>query len=89
MPSEALESGVEQSDNPLKQLLDSLRTRPSLNGLRIKLKDINFETNSAVMDTQSQAYINTIANALTKFPALMLEIGGHTDNVGRAAENLT
>jgi OmpA-OmpF porin, OOP family len=85
----ALETSVQQSDNPLRQLLDSLRARPSLKGLRIKLKDINFETNSATMLPASQAYIDTIATALNKFPALMLEIGGHTDNVGKATENVT
>ncbi|GAB3962809.1 hypothetical protein GCM10028805_64670 [Spirosoma harenae] len=73
--------------NPLNQILDSLRERPELKGLKIKLRAINFKTNSFDLTAGSAAYLDTVASVLNKFPALKLEIGGHTDNVGTAHDN--
>ncbi len=74
-------------NNPLKQILDSLRKRPTLKGVNIKLRDINFETNSFVLTAASAAYLDTVAGVLNKIPAVILEIGGHTDNVGTPSSN--
>ncbi|MBO0949628.1 OmpA family protein [Fibrella forsythiae] len=73
----------------LRLILDSLRNQPTLKGVKIKLQDINFETNSFVLTASSAAYLDTIAGVLNKIPAVMLEIGGHTDNVGPPQRNLT
>lgn len=73
--------------NPLRQILDSLRKRPTLKGVSIKLRDINFETNSFVLTSGSAAYLDTIAGVLNKIPAVILEIGGHTDNIGTPSSN--
>ena len=73
--------------NPLRQILDSLRKRPDLKGVKIKLQDINFETNSFVLTAGSAVYLDTVASVLNKFPSLILEIGGHTDDVGTPQSN--
>ncbi|WP_288423072.1 OmpA family protein [uncultured Spirosoma sp.] len=73
----------------LRVIMDSLRQQPTLKGVRIKLQDINFETSSAVLTSASAQYIDTIAAVLNKLPALILEIGGHTDNVGGTQRNQT
>jgi outer membrane protein OmpA-like peptidoglycan-associated protein len=73
--------------NPLHQILDSLRERPALKGLKIKLRTISFNTNSFELTSGSAAYLDTVASVLNKFPALKLEIGGHTDNIGTDHDN--
>ena len=73
----------------LRLILDSLRKQPTLKGVKIKLQDINFETNSFVLTASSATYLDTIASVLNKLPAVMLEIGGHTDNVGPPQRNQT
>lgn len=76
------------SQKLMQTILDSLRSRPNLKGMRIKLKNINFETNSVQLTLSSQAYLDTIALVLNKIPALVFEIAGHTDNTGQEAYNL-
>ncbi len=48
---------------------------------------INFDTDSDHLKPESAAVIKQVADALTKNPALKLEIDGYTDSVGDAAHN--
>lgn len=47
----------------------------------------NFETASATLPPAANSQLDQIAAMLKSAPALSLEIGGHTDNVGDAAAN--
>jgi len=49
---------------------------------------ITFDTGSDKVKPESAPVLRMVAAALTKNPALKLEIGGHTDGVGNAAQNL-
>ncbi|CAG5009135.1 Peptidoglycan-associated lipoprotein [Dyadobacter sp. CECT 9275] len=71
----------------LETILDSLRKKPSMAGVRIKMKNINFETNSAAIKPVSKVYLDTIASVLNQLPSIVFEITGHTDNVGNAEAN--
>ena len=51
------------------------------------LKNIFFETNSAKLQEISQIEIATLLQLMTENPTLKLQINGHTDNVGKPAEN--
>ncbi|QJW91261.1 OmpA family protein [Spirosoma taeanense] len=86
-PQSTPRDSVARINSPLQQILDSLRQRPNLKGLKIKLQDINFETNSFRLTASSAVYLDTIAAVLNKIPAVILEIGGHTDNIGLPRNN--
>ena len=49
---------------------------------------LNFATGSATIDASSNSQIDQIAAMLKAAPALAIEVGGHTDNVGAADANL-
>jgi outer membrane protein OmpA-like peptidoglycan-associated protein len=46
------------------------------------LDAVYFESGKAEISINSKPYLNIIAKMLAKYPKLMLEVGGHTDNVG-------
>jgi outer membrane protein OmpA-like peptidoglycan-associated protein len=52
------------------------------------LKNILFETNSAQLQPISLAEINRLLQLLNENPTLKVQINGHTDNVGKPADNL-
>jgi OOP family OmpA-OmpF porin len=54
----------------------------------IEGKVVEFELNSDVLTPIGAALLDEIIEALDKFPAVPIEIGGHTDNQGEEAENL-
>ena len=54
----------------------------------IEGKVVEFEVNSDVLTPVGQALLDEILDALDKFPAVPIEIGGHTDDQGDPVENL-
>ncbi len=52
------------------------------------LHDINFASNSAVLEPESMVVIEEFAEYLKDHPGMKIEIHGHTDNVGDPAKNL-
>lgn len=49
--------------------------------------NLNFETGSAKITTESQKQVSNIAAILKAFPKTKIKIGGYTDNTGDAATN--
>ncbi|HEY8934915.1 MAG TPA: OmpA family protein [Cyclobacteriaceae bacterium] len=56
-------------------------------GQSIRLNNIFFETGKAVLKSESFSELDRVANFLRDNPDLRIEIGGHTDNVGKPASN--
>ena len=54
----------------------------------IRLQGINFDTGKAAIQAPSDTLLDEVAKILLQYPALTLEIGGHTDNHGAKAKNL-
>jgi outer membrane protein OmpA-like peptidoglycan-associated protein len=52
------------------------------------LKNIFFETNKFDLDPKSQTELDKVVELLNDNPTIKIEISGHTDNVGKPAENL-
>ncbi|MEX0636653.1 MAG: OmpA family protein [Ferruginibacter sp.] len=52
------------------------------------LEDVNFETGKAVLEPESYISLNELAAYLVRKVDDRIEIGGHTDNVGTAVNNL-
>jgi outer membrane protein OmpA-like peptidoglycan-associated protein len=48
---------------------------------------VNFETGSARLTADSRATLDSVAESLAANPDVRIEIGGHTDNRGRAEMN--
>lgn len=55
----------------------------------IVLKNIFFDSNKSELKPESQTELDKLVRLLTENPGLKIEIGGHTDNVGKPADNLT
>jgi len=53
------------------------------------LEDCNFETGKATLEPESYKVIDELVAYLVRKAEERIEIGGHTDNVGSAAANLT
>ncbi|MBC7884406.1 MAG: OmpA family protein [Saprospiraceae bacterium] len=54
----------------------------------IQLKHVFFETASATLSDLSRHELENLNKLLKEFPALKIELSGHTDNVGDAVSNL-
>ena len=55
--------------------------------LQIAMRSVQFETAKAAFRTESFNVLRQIAEILERYPDFNLEIEGHTDNQGNAAEN--
>jgi outer membrane protein OmpA-like peptidoglycan-associated protein len=55
----------------------------------IVLNNIFFETKKYELDPKSQIELDRLVQLLNDNPTVKIEIGGHTDNVGKPADNLT
>jgi len=61
--------------------------RQLVEGGKIRLENVYFETNSANLLPESEATLNEAGRTLEKFPRLRIEVQGHTDTRGSAAHN--
>lgn len=54
----------------------------------IRLQNINFDVNKATIKAESDSVLDEVARILLQYPALTIEIGGHTDNTGKKDKNM-
>jgi OOP family OmpA-OmpF porin len=54
----------------------------------IRLRNIEFDVNKATIKAESDTVLDEVAKILLQYPALKIEIGGHTDNSGKKAKNM-
>jgi len=54
----------------------------------LKVENITFKTGSAKLTPKSKEIVKRIANVLTQYPNVYIEIAGHTDDVGDDQANL-
>jgi len=52
------------------------------------LESVYFTSGKADLHINSKPYLGTIAKMLAKYPKLKIEIGGHSDNIGRFETNM-
>ncbi len=53
----------------------------------LRLDYVTFETGSAQLTADSKYELDNVVKAMSDFPAVVIEVGGHTDNVGDPASN--
>lgn len=75
-------------DKSSVRILKDLTIVPIEVGQSIRINNIFFETGKAALKTVSFAELDRVAKFLKDNPDIKIEIGGHTDNVGKAASNL-
>ncbi len=62
---------------------------PMQAGARVVMKNVFFETDRYDLLNPSKVELNKLVDLLIKNPTLKVELGGHTDNIGRDDYNLT
>ncbi len=65
-----------------------IRLKPIAVGQSLVLKNIYFETSSYELDDKSKTEINNVVEILKDNPKILVEISGHTDNIGSKTYNL-
>lgn len=55
----------------------------------VVLKNVFFDVNKFDLKPESEAELDILVRLLNENPTLKIQIGGHTDNVGKPADNLT
>ena len=55
----------------------------------VVLKNVFFDVNRFDLKTASEAELDIVVQLMNDNPTLKIQIGGHTDNVGKPADNLT
>ncbi|MFZ1664971.1 MAG: OmpA family protein [Flavobacteriales bacterium] len=58
-------------------------------GKSIRLDNIGFDTGKATLTPDSKTELDELADMLTDYPNMRIEVEGHTDDVGSDASNLT
>lgn len=79
---------MQASTEAVPQQLD-VQLRPFTTNTSVILQHIYFQTNRSDLADSSRAELITLSELLKENPNLIVEIGGHTDNVGAAADNLS
>ena len=54
----------------------------------VELRNVFFATNAFTLEPASTSELDLVVKLLTENPGLRIQINGHTDNVGKAADNL-
>ncbi len=76
------------NENADSNFVKDIPLEPIVVNASIELKNIEFETGSAKLQQASFTELDKLVNLLKENEGVKVEIGGHTDNVGNAAENL-
>jgi outer membrane protein OmpA-like peptidoglycan-associated protein len=71
-----------------KTELKPMEVKPVVAGSVHRINDINFASNSAVLQPESMVVLEEFANYLKQNPKIKIAIHGHTDNVGDDQRNM-
>lgn len=71
-----------------KEIKKDIQLRPIEKGAKIVLNNIFFETGKATLSGESRLELQRAIELMKKNPSMVIEIGGHTDNVGDDASNM-
>jgi outer membrane protein OmpA-like peptidoglycan-associated protein len=72
-----------------EQLNSILQTRDSARGLIVSMSDVLFDTGRFSLKPGAREKLAKVAGILLAYPALNIEVGGYTDNVGGDSMNQT
>jgi len=70
------------------QIIADIENNKSVNNRKVRLRTILFDIGSNKIQSESFAYLDSVAFFLAKIPTITAEISGFTDNTDNAAANL-
>lgn len=76
------------ADSKFETLKKDIPLKPIEKGTKIVLNNIFFETGKATLTSQSKVELEKAIDLLNENPTMVIEVGGHTDNVGDDAFNM-
>jgi len=89
LKNEVLDIEVKQRklefSNAIQKAIDAADAKEKV----IRLNYVYFEPGAAKLTELSRYELDNLAESLNKYPNMTIEVGGHTDNTGDAAQNLT
>jgi len=65
------------------RLNEILQTRDSARGLIVSMSDVLFDSGKFSLNPGAREKLAKVAGILISYPALVIEVGGYTDNVGK------
>jgi outer membrane protein OmpA-like peptidoglycan-associated protein len=71
-----------------QEIVKDILLKPIEKGTKVVINNIFFETGKATLTPQSHLELDKAINLLRTNPTMVIEVGGHTDNVGDDAMNM-
>lgn len=76
------------STTAYQEIKKDIELRPIEKGAKVVLNNIFFETGKATLSPQSRVELGKAIDLMKTNPTMVIEIGGHTDDVGDDASNM-
>ncbi len=84
----ATEANVSATVRPPNTATQIAGLQTELDGLAVEIREtVVFETGEAELSGEAQATLDKVVAAMESFPRPVVEVSGHTDNVGDARDN--
>ncbi|MEI9918878.1 MAG: OmpA family protein [Bacteroidota bacterium] len=71
-----------------QEIKKDIALKPIEKGAKVVLNNIFFETGKATLSPQSRLELEKAVDLMKKNPSMIIEVGGHTDNVGEDVANM-
>ncbi len=71
-----------------QEITKDIALKPIEKGAKVVLNNIFFETGKATLSPESRLELEKAIELMKKNPSMIIEVGGHTDNVGEDAANM-
>mgnify|MGYP000529243299 CR=1 FL=1 len=71
-----------------EELLEASKLSPVKKGEKIVLRNIFFDFNKATLRKESILELNRVVEIMKKYPSIIVEIAGHTDDIGSDEYNM-
>ena len=86
--TESVELDPKEVDGAKKISGKKMEVKESKTGEPIRLNEVNFATNSYLLNSRSMLILDELIHYLELKPTMKITILGHTDNVGKSTDNL-
>ncbi len=70
------------------EIVKDIKLMPINPGSKIVLRNVFFDFGKATLRPESYSELNRLADVLKKYPGMVIEISGHTDNIGSLKTNM-
>jgi len=71
-----------------QEITKDVELKPIEKGSKVTLNNVFFETGKAALSPESKLELQKVVDLLRTNKTMVIEVGGHTDNVGRAETNM-